>query len=354
MRCGILHPERHSGSRITTESGNLDDHRFVDQIGAAAQTWSTPPHERSCSTWPGRWDFLQRPEQHEPDPDREPDGKYPLKPPEMTVRWEKYQRTTRADSSMENIPRVIRTRISVGDLPANCPSPAARWKISQRTARTDGSMGDISASHAGREVNGKYLSALPDRRLNGRNPRELPELRVRWEISQRATRAERSMGDIPAGLPDRGSDGRNPSALPGSRVEGRNPSRLTGPRVRGEISQQADRIEGSMGDIPAGHPDRGLDGRDPSGLPGPRGFDGKYHREPPGPRVRWERSPRATQVEGSLQDFPTGPGIGPSAASTRSPRLGCSLRQAGEARPGFCREVKRRTKTPPPRRTTAA
>src|SRR6202042_1670003 len=90
--------------------------------------------------------------------------------------------------------------------------------------------------------------------------------------------------------------------------------KTSGSTNRWEISRRTTRTDGSMGNIPAHC----------SG----RGFDGKY--------------PRETQTEGSVQDFPAGPGVGHGAAPTRSPRLGCSLRQAGEARPGSCREVKRR------------
>ena len=160
--------------------------------------------------------------------------------------------------------------------------------------RTENAMGNILPSHPGRH---------PDRHQDGTSPSEPPRLAGRWEISPQVTRTESRMGEIRASHPDSQPDGKYPREPLGS----------------------------------------GLNARYPSALPGPR-VDGKYPREP--------------RAEGSMGDFPAGPGSGPgvghSAAPTWSPRLGCSLRQAGEARPGSCREVKRRKGTSPPPEATAA
>ena len=87
-------PTSPTGSRNTTTFGNLDDHRFVDQIGAAGRTRSTPPHEGSCTT-----------------PHRSADGISYSKPsstsgPGPRTQWERSPQATHSDSPL-------------GDLPAN-------------------------------------------------------------------------------------------------------------------------------------------------------------------------------------------------------------------------------------------
>ena len=90
-----------TGSQITTEFGNLDDHRIVDQIGAAA---STGAHLHMKDLAPSHtappMGLLTASQAAQAGPDREPDGKYPLKSPGPMARWENSQRTTRTDSSM--------------------------------------------------------------------------------------------------------------------------------------------------------------------------------------------------------------------------------------------------------------
>ena len=242
-------------------------------------------------------------------------------------RWETSQRSTRTDSPMRNIPANRSDRNSNGRYPSERPKPTARWKISQRTTRAEGSMGDIPANH-------------PSRQPDGRHPSARPGTTAQWEITPWTTWSDSSMGDIPANHPDRQFDGKYPL-------------QPSGPTARREISQRSTWTDGSMRDIQCTPRTDGSMGNLPACRSG-RGIDGRCPGEPSEPRDRWEMSQRAARVEGSLQDFPAGPGVGHSAAPTLPPRLGCSLHQAGEARPGSCREVKRRKHNSPSHLATAA
>ena len=231
-------------------------------------------------------------------------------------------------------------------------------------------MGFPTASRApqagpGPRTDGKYpLKPSGDRQSNERNPGELPSLAVQRGISREPHRPQahgsypsvlpgpRSMGDIAARYSGRGAMGDIAARYPGRGAMGDIPARYPGRGAMGDIPARYPG-RGAMGDIPARYPGRGAMGDIPARY-SDRGIDGKYPREPSESRVRWQKSQRTARVEGSLQDLPARPGVGHSAAPTLPPRLGCSLRQAGEARPGFCREVKRRTGTPPPRKATAA
>ena len=209
---------------------------------------------------------------------------------------------------MRNIPANRSDRDLNGRSPSEPPEPTVRWKMSRRTVRTDGSMGDLLANHL-------------DRWLNGRSPSEPPGPMARCETSQCTARPEGPMGDISARHSGRGPDGRYPREPRGPtarceisqcaarrrRLDGKYLRALLGSRARWEISAQNIRSGGSMGDFPARYLNRRLDGRYPSALPGPRA-DGNY--------------PRAPQVEGSVQDFPAGPGVGHSAAPTLPSEVG--------------------------------
>jgi hypothetical protein len=110
------------------------------------------------------------------------------------------------------------------------------------------------------------------------------------------------------------------------------------------------RAEGSMRNSPA-RPGREPAGIYPSETPA-RGPDGIF---PSGSVAETNPEPEgAPDARFPIGTRTPGPLPGPSATRTTPPRLGCSLRQAGEARPESGREVKRRMQHSPPPRAAAA
>ena len=214
--------------------------------------------------------------------------------PRPRTRRETSPQPTRTDSPMEEITANHPDWHSDGKYPREPLGLGTQWEISQRTTRADSPMEDIPAHY-------------PDRRLNGRYPSGPPGPTARRETSQRTTRTDSPTGNIPSSHPDRRLDGRHPRTPPGPTARCETSSALPGPTARWEISPRTTRVVSSMGDIPVRYLGRG--------------FDGRYPSEPPGPRVDG-KDPREAQIEGSLQDFPTGPGVGHSAAPTLPAEVG--------------------------------